>query len=220
MLRVGLTGGIATGKSTVARMLADLGARVIDADAIARELQRPGGAICKQIVEAFGPCILKADGSIDRARLGELVFSHPEKREILERIMHPPIIAREEEILQEWERSRQVEVAVVEEALLLEVGSRARFHRLLVVTATEEQQVKRLEDKGLSRRQALQRIRAQMPLSRKVEEADYVIDNSGPLEQTRRRVEELYPLLQAEARRVKEASGPAPRTGGNFPISP
>jgi dephospho-CoA kinase len=125
---------------------------------------------------------------------------------LLERIMHPAIMAREEEAMAEWERSGLVEVAIVEEALLIEVGSAGRFHRVLLVVATPEAQLKRLMEKGLTQEEALSRISAQMPLSEKTKYADYLIENSGTLREAERKVKELYPILGEEARRLSSSS--------------
>jgi len=203
MLRVGLTGGIATGKTTLARFFEKLGAKVIDADALAHQLQRPDEPIYGEIVRAFGPQVLGPDGAIDRGRLGGIVFSHPEKRALLEEIIHPAIIAQEEELMGQWERSGSIEVAMVEEALLIEVGSLRRFHRILLVVATEQVQLQRLAEKGLTEEEARSRIRAQMPLCQKRKYAHYVIDNSGTLSEAERRARELYPILLEEAKRLK-----------------
>jgi len=203
MLRVGLTGGIATGKSTVARIFELLGAKVIDADDIAQDLQRPDHPIWREIVHSFGEDILRPDRTIDRGRLGRIVFSDSGKRTLLERIMHPAIITEEEELMAEWEQSGRIEVGIVEEALLIEVGSARRFHRIMLVVAAEEVQIERLKGKGLTQEEALSRIRAQMPLSLKIKYADYLIDNSGTISDVERKAKELYPLLLEEASRVK-----------------
>jgi dephospho-CoA kinase len=203
MLKVGLTGGIATGKSTLGRIFAKLGARVIDADAIAHDLQCPDHPIWRQIVHSFGEDILRPDRTIDRGRLGQIIFSDSGKRALLERIMHPAIIAKEEELMAEWERPGKIEVGMVEEALLIEVGSFRRFDRILLVVATEEVQLERLKGKGLSEEEALLRIRTQMPLSLKIKYADYLIDNSGTLRDAKNRARELYPILLEEAKKLK-----------------
>ncbi len=199
MLRVGLTGGIATGKSTLAKIFGKLGAWVIDADAIAHELQRPHTPTWKEIVDVFGEKILRVDQSIDRSGLGRIVFSDPEKRARLEQIMHPAIIAQEEERMSEWERSGKVQIAMVEEALLVETGSFRRFHKVVLVMASEETQIERLRQRGLTEKEALSRIRSQMPLSEKVPFADYLIDNSGEISEAERKAGEVYRDLLEQA---------------------
>jgi len=200
MLRVGLTGGIATGKSTVARIFEKLGAWVIDADEIAHQLQRPHTPTWRKIVDAFGEKILRADRSIDRSALGRIVFSDPEKRTLLEQIMHPAIIAQEEKRMSEWEGSGKVQIAMVEEALLVETGSFRRFHKVVLVLAAEEAQIARLRQRGLTEKEALSRIRSQMPLSEKVPFADYLIDNSGEISEAERKAEEVYRDLLEQAK--------------------
>ncbi len=199
-LVVGLTGGICTGKSTVSRMLADLGATIIDSDAIAHELQAPGQRTYAEIVRAFGAGILDAAGRIDRRRLGALVFADPARRAELEAILHPAIAA---------ESDRRVKVAlaegaqlvVVDAALLVEVGRHRRFPRLVVVTASEAEQVRRLRERdGLSETEARQRLAAQMPLGEKRRHAHSVIENSRSLAETAAQVRSLYAELMALAR--------------------
>jgi len=207
-LRVGLTGGIATGKTTVARIFEKLGAKVIDADAIAHNLQCPDQPIWREIIRLFGTEVLRPDGAIDRSRLGRIVFSDSGKRARLEEIMHPVIIAKEEELMGQWERSGTVEVAMVEEALLIEVGSLRRFHRILLVVATEEIQLQRLRKEGFTEEEALSRIRAQMPLCQKIKYADYLIDNSGSRSEVERKARELYPILLEEAKRMGSRQEP------------
>lgn len=201
MLRVGLTGGIATGKSTLAKIFERLGARVIDADAIAHHLQRPHTPIWEGIVEAFGQKILRADQSIDRGQLGRIVFSDGKKRALLEQMVHPAILAKEEKLLAEWERSGKVPIAVVEEALMIETGSFRRFDQVVLVVAAEEAQIERLRKKGFTEEEALSRIRSQMPLSEKVPFADYLIDNTGEMAEAERKAEQVYQDLLEQAKR-------------------
>ena len=203
MLRVGLTGGIATGKSTVARMFRRLGVRTMDADAITHGLQQPRSLIWKKIVGAFGRDILCPDLSLDRRKLGEIVFSDPEKRALLEQIMHPAVIAEEEELMSEWERSGDVDLVMVEEALLIESGSYRRYGRIVLVVAPEKIQIERLKERGFTEEEAKSRIRSQMPLSEKMKWADYVIDNSGDRSGTERAVERIYQQLRAESDGLK-----------------
>lgn len=195
MIIVGLTGGIATGKSTVAELLARLGATVLDADQVVRELQRPGTEVSQAILQAFGPGILQSDGTIDRKRLGELVFRDEEARRRLEAIVHPALVAAIEERLRAFE-AQGVRLCVVELPLLIEAGAQGRFDWVVVVTTPEEVQVSRLmAERGLSREEALARIRSQMPLPAKVTAADFVLENAGDLQDLEREVRALYRAL-------------------------
>lgn len=195
MIRVGLTGGIATGKSTVARMFAARGAAVLDADELVRELQYPGMPVYDAIVEAFGAAILKEDGTIDRKSLGEMVFRDTKLRRRLEAIVHPALISAVEQRVVEL-RTQGVPICVVELPLLIEAESEDRFDWVVVVVASEDLQVARLmADRGLTREEALARIRSQMPLQEKVKQAHFVIENSGDRWQTERRVQEIYDVL-------------------------
>jgi dephospho-CoA kinase len=203
---VGLTGGIASGKSTVARMLTELGATVIDADAIVHELQAPGSPLLAEIVESFGPQILTADGALDRAALGALVFSDREARERLEGIVHPKVGA---EMLRRIAaaRSSGATLIVLDIPLLFEgrargTGTAAQMalDATILATVPEEVQVERqVERDGCDRDEALRRIRAQLPLEEKNRLADYVIDNSGSRAETERQVREVVAALTAEA---------------------
>lgn len=195
MIRVGLTGGIATGKSTVARMFAARGAAVLDADELVRELQYPGMPVYNAIVEAFGTVILKEDGTIDRKSLGEMVFRDAKLRKRLEAIVHPALISAVEQRVVEL-RTQGVPICVVELPLLIEAESEHRFDWVVVVIAPEDLQVARLmADRGLTREEALARIRSQMPLQEKVKQAHFVIENSGDRWETERRVQEIYDVL-------------------------
>ncbi|MBI1724736.1 MAG: dephospho-CoA kinase [Candidatus Tectomicrobia bacterium] len=201
MLRVGLTGGIASGKSAVSRALARRGIPVIDADQIARELAAPGSDALREIVEAFGREVLSPDGSLDRSRLGGLVFSDEAKRRRLEAILHPRIRAEQDRRLQELEEEG-VPVAVVDAALMVEAGAWRRFDLLVVVDSREADQIARLmERNGLDEAAARARVRAQMPLSEKVKYADRVVDNRGALEELEGRAEALADWLLERARK-------------------
>jgi len=195
VITVGLTGGIAAGKSTVASLMARLGAGVLDADEVVRELQRPGTWVYQAILQAFGPSIVQRDGTIDRKRLGEMVFQDEGARRQLEATVHPALVAAIEQRLRAFE-AQGMKLCVVELPLLIEAGAQERFDWVVVVTAPEEVQVSRLmADRGLSREEALARIRSQMPLHEKVRVADFVIENAGDLQEVERRVQELYQAL-------------------------
>ena len=204
MILVGLTGGIAAGKSTVASMLAARGAAVVDADRIAHRLQEPGGPCYREIVEAFGREILDASGRIDRQRLGARAFADPSLRQRLEAIMHPAIWAAcEPEIGRAGAAGRSV--CVVEAALILETGHRDRFQRLIVVTAPTEAQIGRLrEQRGLTVEAAQQRLAAQWSGAAKARHADYVIDNGGDLAATEAQVALVYGDLAGRGPNMRE----------------
>jgi len=196
-LLVGLTGNIATGKSTVARMLADLGATVIDADRVAHEAMRAGTAVHAAVVAAFGPQVVGADGEIDRARLGAVVFSDPEALARLEGIVHPAVL---QEVARRIGAAR-TRVVVVEAIKLIEAGMAEECDSLWVTTCPPDEQVRRLmADRGLSRQEAELRVRAQPPQEEKVARADVVIDTGCDLAQTRVQVEEAWERLTAERR--------------------
>jgi dephospho-CoA kinase len=198
MLKVGLTGSIAVGKSFVLNILRELGARTIDADAIARECVAPGTPGLIAVVEEFGRDILKSDGSLDRAQLGAIVFADEAKRQKLNSILHPFIIARQDEIMREWERETPDAIAVVDAALMIESGGYKRFDKLIVVHCRPEDQLARLMKRDdLLHEEAERRIRAQMPQEEKMSYADFLIDTSGGFESTRRQIEAVWQQLEA-----------------------
>ena len=193
----GLTGGVASGKSTVARMLEELGARVIGADRVGHELLRAPLPAYQEVIQHFGKQVLDASGVIDRKHLGAMVFADPTKLHELNTILHPRIIDRVEELAGEYHSQDSRAVIVVDAALIFEAGIGRRFYKLLVVWCPAEQQLERLIAKtGLSRREAEQRIAAQIPAEEKRRRADYVIDCSGALEGVRQQVVALYPKLK------------------------
>jgi len=206
MLVVGLTGSVATGKSTVAAMFAARGAAVVDADRIAHALQEPGGSCYREIVEAFGTGMLDASGRIDRRRLADRIFADPAERRRLEGIMHPAVRAACEGEIRAAEASGR-SVCVVEAALILEAGRRDRFDKIVVVSATEENQIDRLmRTRGLTEAGARERIFSQWTSATKAALADFVIDNSGDLAATEEQVERVYEALEAAgARGAKKA---------------
>lgn len=196
MLRIGLTGGIASGKSTVVGMLRELGCAVLEADPLAHQLMEPGQPAYDEIVAEFGREILDSDGCIHRPRLGAIVFADPARRARLNEIVHPRVVEASEAWFAELERAGREPFAVHEAALLIEAGYHTRMDRLVVVWCRPEQQRERLLARGLSPQQAEQRLAAQMPLEEKCRLADEVIDASGPLEQTRRQTEALVARLR------------------------
>jgi len=200
-LLVGLTGGIATGKSTVSAMFAHLGARVIDADLLAREVVAPGQRAHGEIVREFGPEVLQADGHLDRKRLGAIVFADPVKRKRLEEITHPAIRARQQRILSVLEEEAFADIVIWDAALLIETGGAKGMDRVVVVIADPAVEHERLMARdGFPEAEARQRIASQMPLAEKAKVADHVIDNSGSRADTERRVREVYRALLADLR--------------------
>lgn len=195
MLRVGLTGGIECGKSTVAALLREFGCHVLEADKLAHQLMEPGQPAYQDILRDFGKQILHADGRIDRGALGERVFRDPKELKRLNEIVHPRVIQEQDRQLAAWEREG-VRVAVVEAALLIEAGYHKRVDRLVVVWCWPEQQRERLQARRLTPEQIEQRIAAQMSLEEKRHLADDEIDCSGTLEATRKQVEELAGRLR------------------------
>ena len=198
---LGLTGNIASGKSTVARMLEGMGARIIDADQIAREVVEPEKPAWVDIVKKFGPGILSPDGSIDRRRLGEIVFGDESQRKLLMDITHPRIKEAVREQLAEF-KEENAPVVVIEAALIVEKGGLREFlDGLIVVTADEETQIERLVKRsGHTREEALARIGSQMPAGEKALHADYLIDNSGTEEETEAEVKRLWEEIIREER--------------------
>lgn len=189
---VGLTGGIASGKSTVSRILERLGAVVVDADQLAREAVMPGTSAHRSIVAAFGEGILLPDGSIDRKALGSIIFADSSARKRLEAITHPAIRELAERRLAELSRSG-VSVAVYMAALLIEAGAADRVDEVWVVYVDRETQVRRVMARdGLSRSEAEQRLAAQMPMEEKAARGQVVVDNNGTPEELERRVEEIW----------------------------
>lgn len=201
MLRVGLTGSIATGKSFVASVFEELGCHVLDADQTAREVVMPGTPGLKALTEAFGEEILNPDGTLNRKQLGALVFADESQRQRLNHILHPFIIARQDEILNEWEKEDPQGIGIVDAALMIESGGYRRFDKLIVVHCRPEAQLERLmlRDK-LSRDEAQRRIDSQMPQEEKQKFADYLIDTSDGFEPTRAQTLRVYERLRAAAK--------------------
>jgi len=197
----GLTGGIASGKSTVAAMFRELGAQVIDADKIGHEMLLPSSPAHREVVAAFGKEILNPTGEIERRRLGPLVFADPAKLQQLNRILHPRIIERVDQLAAEYEAQNPHAVILVDAALIYETGIGGRFVKMIVAWCRPEQQIERFMAKaGVSREEAERRVASQMPAEEKRRRADFVIDCSGSLAETRRQAEQLYPTLQQLAR--------------------
>ncbi len=200
MLRVGLTGGLATGKSFVGRLLAELGCLWIEADKLGHEVLRPGGAAYDGVIREFGRGMLKEDGTIDRQKLAAEVFGKPERLEVLNGLVHPAVIRMEEELMREFAAREPGGIAVVEAAILIETGGQERFDRLIVTYCTEEQQIERaLRRPGATREEVLARLRRQLAMEDKLKVADYVINTSGTKEETEKQVREVYESLRSIA---------------------
>jgi len=207
---VGLTGGIACGKSVVGEMFAALGAHLIQADEIAHQLMQPGQAVYQQVVKHFGAGILNPDGSVNRSRLAEAAFGSPAagnqtpRVQELNQIVHPAVIQRQEEWMEEVGRRDPHAIAMVEAALILEAGAAKRSGRLVVVTCRPEQRIQRWAqrlkvDEETARREVTRRMAAQLPDEEKIKAADYVIDNSGSLDKTKEQVRAVFSKLKSEA---------------------
>ncbi len=200
MLLVGLTGGIATGKSTGSRLFVECGAHLIDADLLARAVVEPGRPAYNQIVEAFGPGMLRADGTLDRERLGRLVFENVAQLERLNAIVHPHVAIEQERRSQEIAAADPHAVVIYDAALLIEAGAHKRMDKIIVVTADDQTQLQRLMTRdNLSEEEARKRIHAQMPLAEKVKVADHVLDGTLPIEQLRHKVRRIYDELTRQA---------------------
>jgi len=198
MLKVGLTGSIAVGKSFVLSVLEQLGARTIDADRIAREVVESGTPGLQALIESFGDGILKADGSLDRSKLGAVVFNDESRRLQLNSILHPFIIARQDEIMRAWELESPDGIAVVDAALMIESGGYRRLDKLIVVHCRPEIQLQRLMAReGLSRDEAERRISSQMPQEEKKKYAHYWIDTSEGVDRAREQTEEVWQRLKS-----------------------
>jgi len=199
VLILGVTGNIASGKSTVSKELARRGAVVVDADQLAREVVESGSSALKKMVEMFGTEILQDDGHLDRDRLGQMVFADVKVRAMLNGIVHPEIARKSVEQLQELKKNSAIPLIVYEAPLLYEVGAETRVDKVMVVRIDPEEQLKRLMARdGLSEVAAQQRISAQMPQQKQLERADFIIDNSGSTAETLKQIDALWPQLLAE----------------------
>ena len=200
ILRVGLTGGIASGKSTIARLFAALGAATVDADAVVARLYRPGNAGHQAVVRAYGRGVLRADEEIDRQKLADLAFASPEAAKKLNALIHPLVIEEENRIMRAEEarfpgRDR---IFVVEATLLLEAGGRQRYDKIVVVDVDPETQIARGVGRGMAREEVVRRIAHQMPREERLRHADYVIDNSGDARQAEIETHRVFERLKAD----------------------
>ena len=207
MLKLGLTGGIAAGKSVVGEMLVALGAHLIQADTVSHQLIQPGEAVYQEVVRAFGSGILNPDNTVNRARLAEAAFgggNKPSRIQELNKIVHPAVVKKQDEWMEAISRRDPKAIAIVEAALILEAGAANHFDRLLVVTCRPDQRVERWAARTnvnleTARQEVARRMAAQFPDEEKIKAADYVIDNSGSLYETKAKVNALYPKLRTEA---------------------
>jgi len=211
LLKVGLTGGIASGKSVVGEMFVKLGAHLIRADSIAHDLLQPGQAVYEEVVRRFGREILNPDSSVNRTRLASVAVgtpggSVPPRVKELNSIVHPAVVKREDEWMVEVGQRDPAGIAMVEAALILEAGVADRFDRLIVVTCRPEQRVERLAarlviSEEAARAEVTRRMAAQIPDDEKIKAADFVIDNSGSLDSTEVQVRQVFATLQRDARK-------------------
>jgi dephospho-CoA kinase len=197
MLIVGLTGGVASGKTAISQILKEEGAYLIDADQIARELVQPHTATWNELIKVFGKEILQEDGSIHRKRLAAKVFSDPEQRNLLNQILHPRIKTEMNKRVKEIGQKDPNAIVVIDAALLIELGDHREMDKVIVVTSTEKQQIERLKKRdGVDQEEAQRVLSSQMPLEGKMKVADFVIQNEGSFEETRRRVKEVFQELK------------------------
>jgi dephospho-CoA kinase len=201
LLKLGLTGGIASGKSVVGEMFVKLGAHLLQADAVAHWLMEPGHAVYEEVVRRFGREILNADRSINRPRLAEAAFGASPRVKELNEIVHPAVVAHQNEWMEEIGQRDPKAVAIVEAALILEAGAAVRFDRLIVVTCHPEQRILRYARRlGISedaaRAEVTRRMAAQIPDEEKIKAADFVIDNSGSLAATEQQVQRVFAELR------------------------
>ncbi|MFW6105546.1 MAG: dephospho-CoA kinase [Chloroflexota bacterium] len=196
MIIVGLTGSVGTGKSTVTNFFRELGAYIIDWDELARDVIRPHLRAWKEIVEYFGKDFLNEDLTVNRQKLAEMVFSDKEKVAKLSQIVHPEVFKEDERITNEIKRLDPDALVIKDIPLLFELTRPIFVDKIVVVSASEQTQLRRLEEKGMSREDARSRIESQLPLEEKIKSADFVINNDGPLEETKKQVEEIYSLLR------------------------
>ncbi|KKO52877.1 dephospho-CoA kinase [Paenibacillus sp. DMB20] len=195
-MNIGLTGGIATGKSTVSSMLVRKGALLVDADVIAREVMLPGHPVLAEVAAHFGQDILQTDGQLDRKKLGEIVFNDPKERLALNGITHPAIRREIRRQMEAYEKSNPEQLVVVDIPLLYESELQSLFHKVMVVYVPRKTQLQRLMERDrLTEEQAKARLDSQMDIEQKKRMADYVIDNSGSMAETERQLDELWPRI-------------------------
>jgi dephospho-CoA kinase len=210
ILKVGLTGGIASGKSTIVRMLAALGCITVDADAIVARLYRPGEAGHEAIVATYGVGVLGPDGEIDRKKLADIAFSNQDEAKKLNALIHPIVIAEQARLFREAEERGEDAVYIVEATLLLESGGRQRFDRIVVVDVDPDVQIARAIGRGVAEEEAKRRIAHQMPREERLRHADYVIENNGDEGAALAEATRVYERLRADLEAKKKSPGLAP----------
>jgi len=197
MIIVGLTGSVGTGKSTVANFFRELGAYIIDWDELAREVIRPHLNAWREIVEYFGKNVLNEDLTINRQKLADIVFSDREKLGKLNQIVHPEVFKEDERITNEIKSLDPDALIIKDIPLLFELTRPVYVDKTVVVSTSEQTQIRRLKEKRMSQKDAQRRIKSQLPLDEKIKSADFVINNDGSFEETKRQVEEIYALLRS-----------------------
>lgn len=200
MIIVGLTGNIGAGKSTVGNSFRELGAYIIDWDELAREVVRPHSKAWKEITDHFGKVILNADLTINRQKLADIVFSNKRKLVKLNQIVHPQVFEMDERATNEIKKRDPDALIIKDVPLLFEVTPPVFVDKVIVVSASEQTRLRRLKEKGMSPQDARDRIKSQLPLEGKIKSADFVIDNDGPPEETKKQVEKIYCLLKGKRR--------------------
>jgi len=205
MLIVGLTGGVASGKTAISQVLKEEGAYIIDADQIARELVQPHKPAWNELIRAFGKEILQEDGSIHRKKLADKVFADPEKRKLLNQILHPRIKEEMGRRTKEIGQKDPEAIVVIDAPLIVELGDHREMDKLIVVTSTQTQQIERLKERdGIGPAEALRILSSQMPVEEKVKLADYVIRNEGSFEETKKRAKEVFKELRKVVLQTKK----------------
>ena len=205
MLIVGLTGGVASGKTTVSQVLKEEGAYILDADQMARELVKPHTPAWRKLVKVFGKDILREDGSLHRKKLADKVFTNLRQRKLLNQILHPRIRKEMERRAKEIGQKDPEAVVVIDAPLLVELGDHRKMDKLIVVTSTQTQQIERLKERdGISSEEALRIFSSQMPVEDKVKLADFVIRNEGSFQETKKKTKEVFQELEKGMIRAKK----------------
>jgi len=205
MLIVGLTGGVASGKTAISQVLKGEGAYIIDADQIARELVQPNRPAWNELIRAFGKEILQEDGSIHRKKLADKVFADPKKRKLLNQILHPRIKEEMDRRTKEIGQKDPEAIVVIDAPLIVELGDQRDLDKLIVVASTQTQQIERLKERdGISPEEGLRILSSQMPVEEKVKLADYVIRNEGSIEEAKKRGKEVFKELRKVALQSKK----------------
>ncbi len=197
MLKVGLTGGLASGKSFVGAAFEHLGCKLIEADKLGHEVLLPAGSAYASVVENFGPGILDPDGAIDRKKLALEVFADKDRLRLLNSLVHPEVRKKTDELMAAYFAADENAIVIVEAAIHIETGGYRRFDRLILVWCEERLQIERAMERGATRAEVLARLASQMPLAEKRKYADYVIDTSGAKEETLRQTQEVYHSLRS-----------------------